>query len=161
MRRFVIFTPGCTEEDLKVWEDAGFKLVDETSLDYPELRPDVIFICDFKAGVITWQLISKLLPKVLILTGSSEQTPVIPGELADLFNLQVIKGENISFTIGSTIQGQVVTPAWEIYRVSDGPLTPQEQLQALADSIYRFLLQDVFKETAEWCGHMSSVVGPM
>ncbi len=161
MRRFIIVAPGCAGEDLNVWEDAGFKLFDETSQDDPALRPDVILSYASRAGEIPWQLISKLMPKILILTGSVEQKPVFPDGLSGLFNLQVIKGENTCFTIGSSIQGQIAAPDWEAYRAGAGQITRQEQTQALAGSVYRFLLQDLFRETAEWCGHMSSVVGPL
>lgn len=161
MRRFVIFAPGCAGEDLNVWEDAGFKLADETNPDNPELRPDIILNCASRTGEIPWQVIRKLVPRVLILTGSAAQKTVFPGDLSGLYNIQVIKGESICFTICSSIQGQVETPDWAAYRSNEGPITRQEQIKALAGSIYRFLLQDVFRETAEWCGHMSSVVGPM
>jgi hypothetical protein len=161
MRRFIIFASGCAGEDLNVWEDAGFKLADGTSLDNPELRPDVILSYASQAGEIPWQVIRKLAPRVLILTGSAAQKPVFPGDLSRLYNIQVIKEESICFTICSSIQGQVETPDWEAYHTGNGPITRQEQIKALAGSIYRFLLQDVFRETAEWCGHMSSVVGPM
>lgn len=161
MRRFVIVAPGCAGEDLNAWEDAGFKLVETTDVNDPELRPDVIMCCPSRENDIPWNLIRSLLPKLFILAGSNGLKPAIPGDLSEMFSLQMIAGENVCFTIGSSIQGRVAAPDWESYRESSGPITRKEQIKAFAGSVYRFLLQDVFRETAEWCGHMSSVVGPM
>ena len=37
----------------------------------------------------------------------------------------------------------------------------QQKTADLAAAVYMTLLESVFRETAEWCGHMSSVVGRM
>ena len=42
-----------------------------------------------------------------------------------------------------------------------GALLSEQATGAFAESLYYYLLRDVFRETAEWCGHMSSVVGRM
>jgi len=83
----------------------------------------------------------------------------VPDTLSDIYERQLIVGEGLYFTIGSRISGKVANPDWEAYR-SNGQLSREEQVKTVAGSVYRFLLQDVFRETAEWCGHMSSVVGP-
>ena len=39
-----------------------------------------------------------------------------------------------------------------------GELLAEKNVAAFAESLYYYLLRDVFRETAEWCGHMSSAV---
>ena len=39
-----------------------------------------------------------------------------------------------------------------------GELLDDPHAETMAETFYYYLLQDLFRETAEWCGHMSSVV---
>lgn len=154
MRRFTVYAPNCTKEDRNAWEDVSFQLVEMETLRDPEKRPDVVFwrwSGDFEA---MQKQVESILPKLYVIV-SSNVLPA-PDTLSAIYERQVICGESIYFTIGSKIEGKVSVPDWEACR-SDGQLA---QIKAVAGTIYRYLLEDVFRETAEWCGHMSSVVGP-
>lgn len=158
MRRFIIVAPDCAGQDRNAWEDVGFKLVETGAELDPGQRPDVVFWrWSQEDSLLKWQSVKRLLPKLYVTFGNHEISA--PDTLSDIYKQQLIVVEGTYFTIGSRIQGKVDVPDWEAYR-SNGQLPRTEQLKAVAGSIYRFLLQDVFRETAEWCGHMSSVVGP-
>lgn len=158
MRRFMIVAPDCATEDKNAWEDVGFKLVETGAELEPGQRPDVLFWRWPREHVAPkWQSVKHLLPKLFITVSNHKIS--MPDTLSDIYEQQLITVEGTYFTIGSRIQGIVAVPVWEAYRGS-GQLHRAEQVQAIAGSIYRYLLQDVFRETAEWCGHMSSVVGP-
>lgn len=157
MRRFTVYAPNCTEDDRNAWEDVSFQLVEmETGWD-PEKRPDVVFwrwSGDFEAKQ---KQVESILPKLYVIVSSNELPA--PDTLSAIYERQVIRGEGIYFTIGSKLEGKVSAPDWEACR-SGGQPAETEQIKAVAGAVYRYLLEDVFRETAEWCGHMSSVVGP-
>jgi hypothetical protein len=57
---------------------------------------------------------------------------------------------------------------WIVGSKLEEPLPPavteylaQQKTAELAAVVYIVILESVFRETAEWCGHMSSVVGRM
>lgn len=160
MRCFTIVAPNCTREDLNLWEDTSFKLMDaEEFRDNPEQRPD-IFLWHCSQEDMPGQMILSLLPKLFVVMGAPGDEVPIPGELAEIFSIQHIAADSIHFAIGSRIQDLAAVPDWEAYR-RHSTITHEEQIKAAAGSIYRYLLEDVIRETAEWCGHMSSVVGQM
>lgn len=167
MRKFTVCAPGCARQDLAAWESEGFKAVDlETGAAWEnkiDNEIDVIFwFMEEKDSEANWQLVRRLLPKLYIIAGIKEAAA--PFDLSEIYERQVIAGEGVYFTVGSKLQGKVAEPAWEACRAgtsAGGPLSRPEQIKIFAGSVYRYLLQDVFRETAEWCGHMSSVVGPM
>lgn len=105
-------------------------------------------------------MVRQLRPKLFVVADNCEQRINIPGGLVEIYDAQVIAGEGVCFTVGSSIQGKIAVPDWQVHR-SYGRLSREVQIKAVAGSVYRYLLEDVFRETAEWCGHMSSVVGPM
>ncbi len=161
MKRFIVFAPDCTGQDLEAWEDTGFKIIEAISRLEQGQELDVLFR-RWKEDSINqhWQTVKDLLPKLFVLAGNHEV--VVPDYLSEIYERQLISGEGICFTIGSRLQGKVAAPDWEAYRNrGKDRLSQPEQIKAMADSIYRFLLQDVFREMAEWCGHTFSVVGPM
>lgn len=160
MRRFTIVAPNSAMEDLCVWEDTGFRLVEAGIGDDPEQRPDVFLWHWAQEEDIPVQMILSLLPELFVVVSAPGDKFTIPGELVDIFSMQIITGDNILFTIGSRIQGLAAIPDWDAYR-GHAAITREEQIKAVSGSIYRYLLEDVIRETAEWCGHMSSVVGQM
>jgi hypothetical protein len=160
MRRFTVVAPACAGEDVSAWEDTGFRLVESGTWDDPEQRPDVFLWHWAQAEDMPVQIILSLLPKLFIVVNAPGDKVTIPGELADIFSIQIITGESILFTIGSRLQGLAAVPDWDAYR-GHAAITREEQIKAVSGSIYRYLLEDVIRETAEWCGHMSSVVGQM
>lgn len=54
------------------------------------------------------------------------------------------------FTVAITGGGGAIAPWLDTGFVDFAPV--------VADAVYRHLLADVFRETAEWCGHTFSVV---
>jgi hypothetical protein len=97
---------------------------------------------------------------LLVIIGDSGEKITVPEELSEIYSLQSFSGADTGFTICSRLEGQVAVPEWDLYG-SQGAITREEEIKAAAGSIYRYLLEDVIRETAEWCGHMSSVVGHM
>jgi hypothetical protein len=160
MRRFTIVAPKSSVEDLCVWEDTSFKLVEKGTWDDPEQGPDVFLWHWAQAEDMPVQMILSLLPKLFIVVSAPVDKVSIPGELADIFSIQIMAGDSILFTIGSRLQGLADVPDWDAFR-GHAAITREEQIKAVSGSIYRYLLEDVIRETAEWCGHMSSVVGQM
>lgn len=160
MRRFTVVAPNSDREYVSAWEDTSFKLVDNGTWDDPEQGPDVFLWRWSQKKDMPVQMILSLFPKLYVIISTPGDKVTIPGELADIFSLHIITGDSIHFTIGSRIQGEAAVPDWAAYR-SHAAITREEQIKAVSGSIYRYLLEDVIRETAEWCGHMSSVVGQM
>jgi hypothetical protein len=160
MRRFTIVAPNSAMEDLCAWEDTSFKLVEKGTWDEPEQRPDVFLWHWAKEEDMPVQMILSLLPKLYIVVSAPGDKVTIPGELAGIFSMQIITGNGVLFTVGSRLQGLAAIPDWDAYR-GHADITRDEQIKSVSGSIYRYLLEDVIQETADWCGHMSSVVGQM
>lgn len=160
MRRFTIVAPNSAMKDLCAWEDTSFKLVESGTWDDPEQGPDVFLWHWSQKKDLPVQMILSLFPKLYVIISSPGDEITIPGELAEIFSVHSFAGDSTCFTIGSRLQGEAAVPDWEACR-SLAALTREEQMKAAAGSIYRCLLEDVIRETAEWCGHMSSVVGQM
>ncbi|MFX4263602.1 hypothetical protein ACOBQJ_15560 [Pelotomaculum propionicicum] len=161
MRRFKVVKSDCAGEYTGAWEDTSFKLVDAGSWDDREQRPDVfLWHWSKEKNDLPVQEVLSLLPRLLVIISNRGENITVPEELIEVYNLQSFAGEDTSFTICSRLEGEVAVPDWDLYK-SSSTITREEQIKAAAGSIYRFLLEDVIRETAEWCGHMSSVVGHM
>lgn len=160
MRRFTVIAPDCAGEYAVAWEDASFKLVEAGSWDTPEQWPDVFLWRWSKENDLPVQEVLSLLPRLLVIISDRGEIITVPEDLSEIYSRQSFAGEDTGFTICSRLQGQVAVPQWDLYG-SQGAITREEEIKAAAGSIYRYLLEDVIRETAEWCGHMSSVVGHM
>lgn len=158
MRRFTVKAVGCTGEDLFLWEDVGFEQAQKYDEANRGLYPDVALIRLKQGQQSEWQIVESLFPKLYVVLSSSELPP--PAGLREIYEPQFIAAKDFCFSIGSRLPGRVAVPDWEAH-THNGILTADNQVKAVAGSVYRFLLEDVFRETAEWCGHMSSVVGPV
>ncbi|HOV79741.1 MAG TPA: hypothetical protein PK728_06490 [Bacillota bacterium] len=156
MRRFTILAAECAEQELQAWQDVGFMLA-ATAAAGEGHPPDVILLQLVEWHKTAWQLVGSMLPKLYVVLSRREIQP--PAMFSGIYDHQFIAGKGICFNIGSRLQGTVTVPDWEVFG-SGATLTVAEQIKAVAGSVYRFLLEDIFRETAEWCGHMSSVVGP-
>lgn len=159
MRRFTVYFPGgkISDAHCHAWLEAGFKLVISEDELEPEQSPDAVCWLCSQDNSVQFREVKYLLPKVYIIICDQNSSP--DAELPDVYEHHLFAAEEFRFTIGSRIQGRPAAPVWEDYR-TDGQFPSELQIKAVADSTYRFLLEDVFRETAEWCGHMSSVVGP-
>lgn len=160
MRRFTVIAPGCAEEYTDAWEDTSFKLVESGIWDDPEQRPDIFLWRWPQEKDLPVREILSLLPRLLVIISGRDKQITLAEDLSEIYNLQSFAGADTGFTIGSRLQGQVAVPDWDSYK-NNSVITREEQIKAAAASIYRYLLEDVIRETAEWCGHMSSVVGHM
>lgn len=156
MRRFTVCAAECAGQELQAWLDVGFILQTDGGA-AEKNSPDVVLFGLAGEHKTAWQLVGSMLPRVYVILSSREMPP--PDKFSGIYEHQFIAGKGISFNIGSRLQGKVAVPDWEAFS-SGAPLTEAEQIKAVAGSVYRYLLEDVFRETAEWCGHMSSVVGP-
>lgn len=160
MRRFTVIAPDCAGEYTGAWEDTSFKLVEAGTWDDPEQRPDVFLWHWSKGNDLPFREVLSLLPKLLVIIGDRGEKITVPEELSEIYSRQSFSGEDTCFIICSRLEGQVAVPEWDLHG-SRGAITREEEIKAAAGSIYRYLLEDVIRETAEWCGHMSSVVGHM
>jgi hypothetical protein len=159
MKKFSICFYSCPEEEMKAWKDTGFICTDTCEIIENRQFPDVICgNCRLESPVPLWDLIEKARPKVVII--NAEPGIVFPHRLSRLYNQQVIHGKGVSFIAGSKLQGKIPVPDWYRYAFN-GILTTEARIKALAGAVYKFLLEDLMRENEEWCGHMSSVVGPM
>ena len=138
------------------FEDSGFVIHERT--DSLEERPEVLlwlFQPGDEAAIV--QCMHDLRPKVCVTI--AEKPWHCPPALADAYDYQWIVSPTGVFSVGTTLDGKIPEPDWATYELL-GPLTETACLKALANSLYGFLLEDIIKETAEWCGHMSSAVYP-
>jgi len=162
VRQFTVCAPGCAGADLAAWENEDFKITGPEPGSSPERETDVVYWYENgheNDGGAKWETVRHLLPKLFVIAAQKEITAV-PGDLSAIYERQVIPGVNMYFTVGSKLPEKVTAPDWKACR-QGVPLSRADQIKVLAGAIYRYLLQDVFRETAEWCGHMSSVVGQM
>jgi hypothetical protein len=149
MKRFSVSVIG-GGGDIAPWLDTGFVEFapgdDETGR---PLRPDTLYLAPDEKG---WaEAASVLWPKVIVLAAP---VPVLPAELSEAYRLYSWRADSFAFAIASRLEAQLAEPFWPAY----GPLTQPVAVKAVADVVYRHLLVDVFRETAEWCGHTFSVV---
>lgn len=162
MRRFTVIAPDCGKEYTGAWEDTSFKLVEAGTWDDQEQRPDIFLWHWSKEKDLPVREVLSLLPKLLVIISDRGDKITLAEDLLDIYSLQSFSGEDTGFTICSRLEGEVAVPDWDFYKnSSQDDITREEQIKAAAGSIYRYLLEDVIRETAEWCGHMSSVVGHM
>ncbi len=164
MKRFLVYIPAapCLKDYSMPWQDSGFSVVEAGEKAGGELppRPDVMFWPEGEQEKGDfWREAESLCPALLVILFTGRRTPKLPDGLMDIYKWQILKGEEVSFLVASRLEGEFCPPDWEAYRSGD-KLTASEQLKAVAGAAYRLLLEDLFRETREWCGHTFSVVGP-
>ncbi len=160
MRLFTFIAPGCGEEDISAWQNTSFKLVEEGAWDEPGQWPDLFLWHWRKEKELPVATILSLLPRLVVIISDPDEQIIVSQKLSEIYSLQSFAGRDTCFAICSRLEGEVAVPDWNLYS-DQGEITREEQLKAAAGAVYRFLLEDVIRETAEWCGHMSSVVGHM
>lgn len=160
MRRFTLIAPDCARVYSSAWENTGFNLVEAGILDEPGQRPDVFLWHWSGENDLPVPAVLSLLPRLIVIVCARGEQITISPDLSEIYNLQSFAGRDTGFTICSRLEGEVSVPDWNLYS-NEGEISREEQIKAVAGAVYRFLLEDVIRETAEWCGHMSSVVGHM
>ncbi|MDD4587622.1 MAG: hypothetical protein PHC60_04410 [Heliobacteriaceae bacterium] len=154
MRRFVLYTPEqVPAADRQAWLDAGFVAAGVKE------KVDVVYWPECPDQGEFAAVLAGLFPRIYVVAGS--RAPSLPAGLAADYVQQVFTGEGLCFYLGRWIDPVVAVPVWDGYRDEAKVLPRPVQVKAVADVVWRALLADVFQETADWCGHMSSVVGPM
>jgi hypothetical protein len=136
------------------WLDTGFvEFIPGREDDGRARRPDVLIISPAQAE---WEkIVAESWPKVLFL--GAEAPPVLTAELAEAFNLHRWHPHGLNLAVATRLEASLDEPQWAAY-LQDDPLTGPVAAKAAADTVYRHLLADIFRDTAEWCGHTFSVV---
>ena len=150
MKQFVLWAWLMPPDEQKIWRDAGFRIMPQLlGVAHESAEPDVIWIgealvqSDWSAGINVY-------PKLFVVYGKGcEQLP----EHWQAYERQQVFVNGISCLIGSKLEEPLPTALMEYFA--------QQKTVDLAAVVYMTLLESVFRETAEWCGHMSSVVGRM
>ena len=150
MKQFVLWAWLMPPDEQKIWRDAGFRIMPQLlGVAHESAEPDVIWIgealvqSDWSAGINVY-------PKLFVVYGKGcEQLP----EHWQAYERQQVFVNGISCLIGSKLEEPLSTALMEYFA--------QQKTVDLAAVVYMTLLESVFRETAEWCGHMSSVVGRM
>jgi len=155
MRRFGVCGIGAKAEDIGVWLDTGFcEFRASPSVDVGE-RPDVIFGPVGPDHPELDREIGLLFPKVVVLISQTPAT--LPQGLDEDYRRQCWQQAGVQFHVATSLEPQLTEPEWAAYGGAGDPSAAQA-LKAVSDQIYRHLLDDVFRDTREWCGHTFSVV---
>ena len=154
MKRFVLLAPGMSEAEQEIWRHAGFDCVEATADNI-----DVVWVdrfCSSSARADAKNLgvlLDPLGSKVFMVKKQLETTFAFADNWRTVYSWKEYAVGPVSWVLGSKLE----TPLSE----DMGALLSEQATAAFAESLYYYLLRDVFRETAEWCGHMSSVVGRM
>jgi hypothetical protein len=107
LRRFIMEASNCLEEDLRVWQDAGFQIAEPGLKQDPRQRPDLVILRHWpEQGQLAWTEIKHLFPRVLIII--SEQEILFPEEVSTIYNRYCFVGKSgLVFSIGSTLEGKI------------------------------------------------------
>jgi len=146
VKRFALYGLGLTPTEQKLWQGAGFDFAQE-----PAAVDLMLLFIDRMDQLIEVQRLSELRPKIFLVRGlSSEQLPEC---WRSVYDIQTCGSGVHRWVFGSILESPLPKDV--------GDLLMEEAMPALSEGLYSCLLRDVFRETAEWCGHMSSVVGRM
>ncbi|MDR3562540.1 MAG: hypothetical protein P4N59_14050 [Negativicutes bacterium] len=156
MRRFSIYTPRGAAADTESWLDTGFREMAAGQTGDDAERPDVIIANLGRDDAGLCREVNALLPKVVVLL--SEIAAGLPEQLEEQFRVHCWQKAGGFYVVGTSLEPALAEPEWGAY-CSGGEIDAPQALKAVSDQIYRHLLADVFRETAEWCGHTFSVVG--
>lgn len=143
MNRFSVIFAGDTPMR-QAWNDAGFVCFKADRQD--DVKPDALVWMEADAASLPVAIIADK-PKVFVITAR-----YVPVDLPEYYSLHFWQTGGQWITVGTMLESELTEPKWPAYG--------DDWQKAVADTVFRYLLQDVFRETAEWCGHMSSVVRP-
>ena len=142
MRQFSV----CIEGDAaayEAWENSGFIHFDAVESDE---GPDALVLPASPDAAAISERIASTMPKLfIVMTGYMPPAP-----LAENYTLQSWTHKGMNITVGTLLETALPDPPRPEYG--------DDWQKAIAGTVYRYLLQDLFRETADWCGHMSSVV---
>ena len=146
MKRFTIYGVGLIPTEQKLWQGAGFDFAQEiTDCDL------MLLFIDRMDQLIEVQRLTELRPKIFLVRGFSAEQ--LPEYWRSVYDIQTCGSGVHRWFFGTILESPLPKDI--------GDLLVEEATPALSEGLYSCLLRDVFRETAEWCGHMSSVVGRM
>ncbi|MHC1759304.1 MAG: hypothetical protein AB9917_07325 [Negativicutes bacterium] len=142
MKRFKLFGPDLTAIEQEIWRQARFDDASAEAADIAWLENTTLLM----------QLLDqRMMPKILLLkTGASW---VAPDRLQAIYTMTEYGKSPNGWLVGTKMEAPLPDDV--------GTLLCEQNMEALSETLYDCLLRDVFRETADWCGHMSSVVGRM
>ena len=142
MKRFKLFGPDFTATEQEIWRQAGFDPVSAEAADVAWLE---------NATLLMPLLDQQMMPKILLLkTGAFWMAPE---RLQAIYTMKEYGESPNGWLVGAKMEAPLPDDV--------GALLCKQNMEALSETLYDCLLRDVFRETADWCGHMSSVVGRM
>jgi hypothetical protein len=156
MKIFNLWLAGMAAEEQNIWCKAGFAVVEKLPLNWQEALPiDMIWLAESpaisaKAMAQTVEGLHSIYPKLFFLHGSAISR--MPAHW-QAYAQQTVSVNGSTWLIGSKLEEPLPTALIEYFS--------QQKTTDLAAVMYMTLLESAFRETAEWCGHMSSVVGRM
>lgn len=155
MKKFPIRVLGLKSDEMKIWREAGFFIMPEPPSSSAESAPPELIWLSVNAagGSCECTLAVELqtaYPKLFFLPGSA--AALMPSHW-QAYTQQTVKVAGVDWFVGSKLE-EPLPPVVAEYLA-------QQKSAELAAVLYIVILESVFRETAEWCGHMSSVVGRM
>jgi len=155
MKKFPIRVWGLNFDEMKIWREAGFFIMPEPPSSSAESAPpELIWLSESAVGGGCECLLATELqtayPKLFFLPNSA--AALMPSQW-QAYTQQKVRVAGTDWIVGSKLE-EPLPPAVAEYLA-------QQKTAELAAVLYIVILESIFRETAEWCGHMSSVVGRM
>ena len=142
LKRFKLFGPDFTATEQEIWRQAGFDSASAEATDVAWLE---------KATLLMPLLDQRMMAKIILIrTGTSWMAPE---RLLAIYTMTEYGKSPNGWLVGAKMEAPLPDDV--------GALLCEQNMEALSETLYDCLLRDVFRETADWCGHMSSVVGRM
>lgn len=153
MKQFVLAATGLTMEEEECWRQTGFLLRHGLSNALPtEEKVDLLCWTDFSGQTEALaKELTTLQPTVVLLGRSCLLQWPKPWD--EVYSPQSCGSGDDGWSFGT--KGEALLPK------ETGALLRERATGGLAEGLYYYLLREVFRETEDWCGHMSSVVGRM
>ena len=151
MKHFLVVECGLGLLEKHKWQRAGFSIYPCVATAISTFSvPDIIWIGTTKRKSIDASFLATLYPKLFFLHSSAAS--YMPDHW-QAYAQQTVRVAGADWIVGSKLE-EPLPPAVAEYMA-------QQKTADLAAVVYIVILESVFRETAEWCGHMSSVVGRM
>ena len=154
MKKFIAWVSGMDQMQQELWQEAGFDIIQPERSNSVQ-DADIIWLCPKNARnsqtTIDFEDQQKIsYPKVFFLC--KRDASVLLSHWSE-YHQHIVVVDGIEWVIGSKLEEPLPAELLEYFA--------QQKTTELLTIVYMTLLASVFRETAEWCGHMSSVVGRM
>ncbi len=149
MKMFTLWSLGLSDVAQEIWREAGFFVVQDLRPELAETAlSDLVWLAESPPEMAGRLRASY--PKLFFLHNSAAVLMPLHWQA---YTLQTVQMPGTDWIVGSKLE-EPLPPAVAEYLA-------QQKTAELAAVVYIVILESVFRETAEWCGHMSSVVGRM